>query len=99
MEQTIVREKYDLKKRKNNHRGRNNTSEINYIILAIEEAKQELEMIRISFNFISDGNLVEALIYRERDIMARYDYLLKKAKEKRIKVSDNYIYNNVCKIY
>lgn len=99
MQETIVREKYDLKKRETNNRGRTSTSERNYIISAIEEAKQELEMIRISFNFISDSNLVESLIYKERDIMARYEYLLKRAKEKGIKASDSYIYNNVCKIY
>ena len=104
MEKTIIIEKKVLKKRENETEGRTNISDdtINdddLIIKSVEETKGELERLRISFNFISDPKLVESIIYKERDAMVRYEYLLIKAKEKGIKVSDLYIYNKACVKY
>lgn len=99
MQQTIITEKNNVKKRKNINRSRISSRERRYIIEAIEDAKLELEIVRNSFNFISESKLIDSLIYKERDIVSRYDHLLQKAKEKGIKVSEGYIYNNNCTRY
>lgn len=48
-------------------------SDINYI-------KNRLKSVQDSFNLISDEDLIEANIYEEISLRARYDYLIKKAK-------------------
>ncbi|MGL4762321.1 MAG: DUF2508 family protein [Sarcina sp.] len=99
MENTIIVEKNSSKKRKNEGKRRNNISDREFIISSVEETKGEIDRLRNNFNFISDPKLVESLIYKERDAMARYEYLLGQARKKGIKVDMLYVYNNICQKY
>lgn len=103
MENRIIVEKNSVKnntkKRKNKGRSRNNISDRNFIIKSVEDTRSEIEILRNNFNFISDPKLVESLIYKERDAMARYEYLLELAKNKGIKVGMLQVYKNVCTKY
>lgn len=99
MENRIVVEKSGAKKRKNKGQSRNNISDRNFIIKSVEKTKNEIEILRNNFNFISDPKLVESLIYKERDAMARYEYLLEQAKSKGVKVGMLQVYKNVCTKY
>lgn len=64
------------------------------IIDAIENAKIEMEVARSAFQYASDDNLIEALIYREHDINARYEYLIKQAKKRGLKVGVEHIFKD-----
>ncbi|WP_297518692.1 DUF2508 family protein [uncultured Clostridium sp.] len=99
MQNTIIVEKNCVKKKEIASKGRNSISDRDFIINSVNETKGEIDRLRNNFDFISDPKLVESLIYKERDAMARYEYLLGQAKEKGIKVSMLYVYNNVCKKY
>lgn len=99
MENKIIIEKNSAKKRKNKAQSRNNISDKIFIIKSVEETKSEIERLRNNFNFISDPKLVESLIYKERDAMARYEYLLEQAKNKGIKVGMLQVYKNACTKY
>lgn len=99
MQNTIIVEKNHSKKRKNKGSSRNNISDRKFIIKSVEETKCEIERLRNNFDFISDPKLIESLIYKERDAMARYEYLLGQAKEKRIRVGMLHVYRNVCTKY
>lgn len=99
MEKTIINQKTLVKKRKRHAESRNNISDKDFIVKSFEETKGEIDRLRISFNFVSDPKLVESIIYKERDALARYEYLLRQAREKGIKVGALYIYNNACKKY
>lgn len=50
----------------------------------IEYVEQRLERIRESFDMTDEPELVDALIYEELALRARYAYLLRIAKEKNI---------------
>lgn len=97
MESTIISKKDYVKKRKVASKSRNYIKDKKYIVRAIEDIKNELKMVRMSFDYASDPKLIESIIYRERDIIARYEYLIRQAKKKGIKVDELYIYNNACK--
>lgn len=99
MENRIIVEKNSAKKRENAGRGRNSISDREFIINSVEETKSEIDILRNNFDFISDPKLVESLIYKERDAMARYEYLLGQARKKGIKVDMLYVYNNICQKY
>ncbi len=46
---------------------------------------ERLRQIRESFDMTSEPELVDALIYEELAMKSRYDYLIKTAKERKIK--------------
>lgn len=98
MKKTIDRKKYFLTK-KEKYAQEKNINDTEFILKAFEETKGELDRLRVSFNFVSDPQLVESIIYKERDALARYEYLLKQARKKGIKVGALHIYNNACKKY
>ncbi|MGL4654934.1 MAG: DUF2508 family protein [Sarcina sp.] len=99
MQNTIIVEKNHAKKREKKGSGRSNISDRIYIIRSVEETKGEIERLRNNFDFISDPKLIESLIYKERDAMARYEYLLGQAKEKGIRVGMLHVYRNACTKY
>ncbi|MFR5266450.1 DUF2508 family protein [Clostridium sp.] len=68
------------------------------LLLAIEKTQLELESVRISFQFVNEPNLIESLIYKEREILARYNYLIKEMKTKKVKASKMDIYKKSCKV-
>ncbi len=54
------------------------------LINDIEEIKRQIESVQTRFDMLSDGNLVEATIYEERALKARYAYLLYLARERKV---------------
>ena len=50
----------------------------------IKKTVSELEGIRLYFEYVSEPELVEYAIYREKSIITRLSYLLRLAKEKNI---------------
>lgn len=50
----------------------------------IDYTVARLAQIQESFDLVSDGDLVESMIYEELALKARYAYLLRQAKEKKI---------------
>ncbi len=50
------------------------------ILKEIEEVRQQIDEVGRRFNFFSDGDLVESMIFEERALRARYAYLLRLAK-------------------
>lgn len=68
------------------------------LLSAMKETKLELESVRISFQFVDEPNLIEALIYKEQEILARYNYLIKEMKLKKVKATKNELYKNICKV-
>ena len=61
------------------------------IVDAIEDAKAELEAARSIFDNVQDSKLIELAIYAEEVALKRYEYLLSLAKERDIRVSNEYI--------
>lgn len=51
----------------------------------LEYVTERLERIRESYDMTSEPEMVESLIYEERAMQARFDYLIRIAKEKNIK--------------
>lgn len=51
------------------------------ILEAIKKTREHLRLARLSFDNVSDPDLVEASIYEINALQARYSYLLKKARE------------------
>lgn len=70
------------------------TNEDEAIVKAIEETMLELEVARSAFQNIYDDKLIDSLIYKEQDINARYEYLIREAKKRGIKVSLEHIFKN-----
>lgn len=54
------------------------------LINDIEEVKRLLDSVQTRFDMLSDSNLVEATIYEERALKARYAYLMYLAREKNV---------------
>jgi len=62
---------------------RKKSEEFNKLILNdLFEVKKQLEAVESKYNLISDTDLVEAYIYEERALKARYAYLLRLARTK-----------------
>ena len=61
------------------------------IVDAIEDAKAELEAAISTFDNVQDSRLIELAIYAEEVALKRYEYLLSLAKERDIRVSNEYI--------
>lgn len=70
------------------------TNEDEAIVKAIEEIMLELEVARSAFQHAYDDKLIDSLIYKEQDINARYEYLIREAKKRGIKVSLEHIFKN-----
>lgn len=51
------------------------------LVLEIEDTLQALECNRKNFNFETDENIIEALIFEERSLLARYKHLISEAKK------------------
>lgn len=66
------------------------------VIKAIEETRLEMEVTRSAFQFVNDDKLIESIIFREHDVMSRYEYLIQEAKRRGLKVSYDYIFKNCC---
>lgn len=64
------------------------------IIEAIEQTILEMEVARSAFQNACDDKLIESLIYKEQDINARYEYLIREAKKRGIKVGIEHIFKN-----
>ena len=60
------------------------------IIEEIKEVKNQLEEVEAKFNLISDSDLIDALIFEQRSLEARYTYLLRIAKGRGIKNEKSY---------
>ena len=56
-----------------------------HILEDIEFVSQRLERIRESYDMTSEPELVDALIYEEKAMRSRFDYLIRIAKENNIK--------------
>ena len=61
------------------------------IIKAMEETKVELEAARCIFDNVQDSKLIEVAIYSEEVAKKRYEYLLGLAREKGLRVSNEYV--------
>ena len=48
----------------------------------IKRTIQELEEVRAYFNFIEDPDLLEYTVYKEKALLAKISFLIKKAKSK-----------------
>ncbi|HHD2753112.1 TPA: YaaL family protein [Clostridium perfringens] len=64
------------------------------ILKAIEQTILEMEVARSAFQNAYDDKLIDSLIYKEQDINARYEYLIREAKKRGIKVSLEHIFKN-----
>ena len=64
----------------------------------IESAKMEINVARSMFNNVNDDRLIEVAIYSENVARKRYDYLLSIARERGIRVANNYVIENNVKI-
>ena len=51
----------------------------------IQEVQNRLDSVNSRYDLTSDNDLVESLIYEQRSLESRYQYLIKTAKEKGIK--------------
>ncbi|AJA46176.1 hypothetical protein CPAST_c00470 [Clostridium pasteurianum DSM 525 = ATCC 6013] len=68
------------------------------IIIAIEEARKELQACRDYFELVNEPVLVDYAIYKEAAAKSRYIYLLEEAKKLNIKVDGFNIYTNKEKV-
>lgn len=57
----------------------------NRLLEDLEYVTERLERIRESYDMTSEPEMVESLIYEERAMKSRLDYLIRIAKEKNIK--------------
>ncbi len=58
------------------------------LIEDIRTVAQQLELVKTRFEFESDEDLVEACIYEIQALTARYRYLIRTAKEQKMKSTD-----------
>ncbi|MBW6411520.1 YaaL family protein [Clostridium weizhouense] len=61
------------------------------LIEELEQAKSEMDSARSMFDNVNDSKLIEVAIFAEEVAKKRYEYLLRLAKAKGIKVNHNYI--------
>ena len=64
------------------------------IIDAIELAKLEMEVVKNAFQYADDDKLIESIIYREHDITARYEYLIREAKNRGLRAGIDTIFKS-----
>lgn len=58
------------------------------LILEIEETLQALECNKKNFNYETDENIIEALIFEERSLLARYRHLMCEAKKSGVSLTN-----------
>lgn len=63
----------------------NNIEQNKNFIDDIEEIKKRLDAVHQRYNLTSDNDLLDSLIYEEKSLLSRYEYLIKTAKQKGIK--------------
>lgn len=51
----------------------------------IHEVQNRLDSVKSRYNLASDTDLVDSLIFEEKSLVSRYEYLIKTAKDKGIK--------------
>ncbi|OOM76795.1 YaaL family protein [Clostridium sp. BL-8] len=68
------------------------------LIEDMEIAKMEIDVARSMFNNVNDDKLIEVAIYSENVARKRYDYLLSLARERGIRVGNNYVTGNNAQI-
>lgn len=57
----------------------------NRLLEDLEYVTERLDRIRESYDMTSEPEMVESLIYEEKAMKARFDYLIRVAKERNIK--------------
>lgn len=57
----------------------------NQLLEDLDFVSHRLERIRESYDMTAEPELVESLIYEEKAMKSRYDYLIRTAKEKGLK--------------
>ncbi len=63
------------------------SKEAKEVIFNLHQAKQELDIANNNFKFAQEQELIDYYIYQMKAAEARYQYLLKEAKEKKITIS------------
>lgn len=63
------------------------------LINDIEEARKNLVCARMYFDSVKEPRLVDYAIYTEEAAKAKYVYLILKAREKKVKLEDNFMLN------
>ncbi len=63
------------------------------LINDIEEARKNLVYARMYFDLVKEPRLVDYAIYTEEAAKAKYVYLILKAREKKVKLEDNFMLN------
>jgi hypothetical protein len=58
------------------------------LISALQETGERLRLAEIGFNSVSDPELVDSSVYEIASLQARYNYLIKKAREDGCEVKD-----------
>lgn len=62
------------------------------IIEQMREAKSEMDAARNLFNSVNDSKLIEIAIYSEDIAKKKFDYLLSIAKQRGLRVANDYIF-------
>lgn len=57
------------------------------LLCALEKAKEELEQVYKNLDFAEDVDLIDSYIYEAKALQYRYEYLLKKIKERNLSVN------------
>lgn len=68
------------------------------LLQAISDSVKELQVARSLFDNVQDSGLIDVAIYSEAVAKRRYEYLLSLAKQKGLKVSNQYILDQCLKI-
>lgn len=68
------------------------------LLMQIEEAKLELDSARYLFDNVQDSKLIEMAIYSEEVAKRRYEYLLRLARDMKLKVSNDYVLDQCAKL-
>ncbi len=62
----------------------------NKIASEMEEVLEQIKETEAKYNLTSDSDLIDALIYEELSLRAKYSYLLRIAKENGLKYEGNF---------
>ena len=62
------------------------------VLEEIQESIREMEAAESMFNSVDDPKLIEAAIYREEAAKKKFDYLLSIAKQRGLRVANDYIF-------
>lgn len=71
--------------KKDSRAEKENTDFKNRLLEDLEYVTERLERIRESYDMTDQPEMVESLIYEEKAMKARFDYLIRLAKERNIK--------------